>query len=105
MGNAAARSRSDGPAGSGSIRSIKRPCFFPREQVDAKGRVRKRYRHAEVMTPCEKLQSLPDAAACLKPGTTFDQLDALATARSDNEAARALSQARERLFRSLDPAA
>ena len=82
-----------------------RPCFFPREQVDAKGRVRKRYRHADVMTPCEKLQSLPDAAACLKPGTTFDQLDAVATARSDNEAARALSQARERLFRSLDPAA
>ena len=48
---------------------------------------------------------LPAAAACLKSGTTFDQLDAVATARSDNEAARALSQARERLFRSLDPAA
>ena len=82
-----------------------RPCFFPHEQVDAKGRVRKRYRHADVMTPYEKLQSLPDAAACLKSGTTFDQLDALATARSDNEAARALNHARERLFRSLDPAA
>ena len=57
------------------------------------------------MTPYEKLKSLPDAAACLKPGTTFDQLDAAATARSDNEAARALNHARERLFRSLNPAA
>ncbi len=82
-----------------------RPCFFPREQVDAQGRIRKRYRHADVMTPYERLKSLPDAAACLKPGTTFDPLDAVATARSDNEAARALNQARERLFRSLDPAA
>ena len=82
-----------------------RPCFFPREQVDARGRVRKRYRHADVMTPYEKLKSLPDADACLKPGTTFAQLDADAAARSDNEAARALNQARERLFRTINPAA
>ena len=82
-----------------------RPCFFPREQVDAKGRVRRRYRHADVMTPYEKLKSLPDADACLKPGTTFAQLDAVAAARSDNEAARALNQARERLFRAINPAA
>ena len=82
-----------------------RPCFFPREQVDARGRVRKRYRHADVMTPYEKLESLPDADACLKPGTTFAQLDAAAAARGDNEAARALNQARERLFRAINPAA
>ena len=82
-----------------------RPCFFPREEADDKGRIRRRYRHADVMTPYEKLKSLPDAADCLKPGTTFDQLDATATARSDNEAARALNQARERLFRSINPAA
>ena len=57
------------------------------------------------MTPYEKLKSLPDADACLKPGTTFDQLDAVAAARGDNEAARALNQARERLFRAINPAA
>ena len=78
-----------------------RPCFFPREQVDARGRVRKRYRHADVMTPYEKLESLPDADACLKPGTTFAQLDAAAAARSDNEAARALNQARSRTVRAV----
>ena len=82
-----------------------RPCLFPVDEVDAKGRVRKRYPHANVMTPYEKLKSLPNAAACLKPGTSFDQLDAVAAAMSDNDAARALNQARDRLFASIDPAA
>ena len=83
-----------------------RPCLFPVDEVDAKGRVRKRYPHANVMTPYEKLKSLPNAAACLKPGTSFDQLDAVAAAAmSDNDAARALNQARDRLFASIDPAA
>ena len=50
-----------------------RPCFFPREQVDARGRVRKRYRHADVMTPYEKAQvvarrrRLPEARNHLRP--------------------------------------
>ena len=57
------------------------------------------------MTPYEKLKSLPDAAACLKPGTTFAKLDAVAFAMSDNEAAQALDEARTRLFRSIHPAA
>ena len=82
-----------------------RPCLFPVDEVDAKGRVRKRYPHANVMTPYEKLKSLPNAAACLKPETSFDQLDAVAAAMSDNDAARALNQARDRLFASIDPAA
>ena len=82
-----------------------RPCLFPVEVVDAKGRVRKRYPHANVMTPYEKLKSLPNAADCLKPGTSFDELDAVAAAMSDNDAARALNQARDRLFAAIDPAA
>ena len=45
------------------------------------------------MTPYEKLKSLPNAADCLKPGTSFDQLAAVAAAMSDNDAARALNQA------------
>ena len=82
-----------------------RPCLFPVEEVDAKGRVRKRYPHANVMTPYEKLKSLPGAAACLKPGISFGQLDAVAAEMSDNDAARALNQARDRLLASIDPAA
>ena len=44
-----------------------RPCFFPSETVDAKGRRRKRYRDADIMTPYEKLKSLPEAAVYLTP--------------------------------------
>lgn len=78
-----------------------RPCFFPTEEVDTKGRVRKRYRYAQMMTPFDKLKSLPDAAAFLKPSVTFDELDAVAYAISDNDAARALNQARDQLFQSI----
>ncbi len=79
-----------------------RPCFFPTEAVDARGRLRKRYRYEDMMTPYEKLKSLPDANQYLKPGLTFKQLDADASAMSDNDAARHLNQARARLFRSIN---
>jgi len=79
-----------------------RPCFFPTEAVDARGRLRKHYRYEDMMTPYDKLKSLPDAHQYLKPGTTFQQLDALASAMSDNEAARQLNQTRAELFRSIN---
>lgn len=81
-----------------------RPCFFPTEEVDAKGRVRKRYRYDQMMTPYDKLKSLPNASTYFKPGLDFQQLDALAYAISDNEAARQLNQARDDLFRSINNA-
>ena len=79
-----------------------RPCFFPTEEIDAKGRVRKRYRYADMMTPYDKLKSLPKARQYLKPGVSFEQLDAIAYAMSDNDAARHLNEARAELFRSLN---
>jgi len=45
-----------------------RPCLFAEEVAD-KGKVRKRYPLRLVMTPFEKLQSLAEAAAFLKPGS------------------------------------
>ena len=75
-----------------------RPCYFPSEQVDAKGKVRKRYRRQDLHTPYEKLKSLPGAAACLKEGLDFAQLDAQAYQISDNAAARRLNEARDELF-------
>ena len=50
------------------------------------------------MTPYDKLKSLPDAARFLAPGVTFEQLEAIAYATSDQEAARRLRLAREELF-------
>jgi hypothetical protein len=81
-----------------------RPCFFPTEQIDAKGRLRKRYRYEAMMTPYEKLKSLPEAAQYLKAGVTFQMLDAIAYAISDNEAARRLNEARATLFHSINQA-
>ena len=46
-----------------------RPCYLPSEEAGAKGKLCKRYRRQDLMTPYEKLKSLPDAAGCLKPGT------------------------------------
>jgi len=79
-----------------------RPCYFPTEVIDAKGRIRKRYRQQDLMTPYDKLKSLPDAEAYLKPGITFDQLDAIAHAISDNQPARKLNQARQELFHRIN---
>ena len=78
-----------------------RPCYFPSEQIDAKGKVRRRYRQQDLQTPYERLKSLPGAAAYLRPGIDFEQLDAEAYAVSDNEAARQLNAARDKLFREL----
>ena len=49
-----------------------RPCLFACERRDAKGKVRRTYRRQDVMTPYEKLKSLPDAERYLRPGVTFD---------------------------------
>ena len=78
-----------------------RPCYFPSEEVDANGTVRKLYRRQDLMTPYEKLKSLPGAEACLRPGIDFASLEAQARVRSDNEAARRLNEARDELFAAI----
>ena len=79
-----------------------RPCFFPRVVEDDKGRRRKLYRYEDMMTPYDKLKTLPGAADYLRPGITFQQLDAIAMAISDNEAARQLNDARQALFQTIN---
>lgn len=81
-----------------------RPCFFPETITDAKGKERKRYRYEKMKTPYEKLKSLPNASQYLKPGITFDELDAQATKMSDNDAALALNNARRKLFQAISAA-
>jgi len=54
-----------------------------------------------MMTPHEKLKSLHQAEQYLKPGITFEDLDAQANASSDNDAAQRLNDAREILFRTI----
>ena len=81
-----------------------RPCLFARERRDAKGQVRRTYRRQDVMTPYEKLKSLPDAARYLRPGVTFDALDARALAMTDLEANMQANRARDALFRAIGQA-
>ncbi len=81
-----------------------RPCLVPTEAVDDKGRRKRRYRDQDVDTPYERLKSLPDAAGWLRPGVTFEQLDAVAFAQDDIEAAAALNAARDALFRRIGEA-
>jgi hypothetical protein len=78
-----------------------RPCFFAQTVTDSKGRIRKRYRLENMMTPYEKLKSLPNASGFLKAGMSFEALDAFVAATSDNEAARQMNEARTRLFQSI----
>ncbi|MBI4002291.1 MAG: integrase [Nitrospira defluvii] len=81
-----------------------RPCFFPETVTDSTGKERKKYRYEQMMTPHEKLKSLPKASQYLKPDVTFKQLDVIASKISDNEAAAALNKARQRLFQAISVA-
>ncbi|MEO7860311.1 MAG: integrase [Nitrospirales bacterium] len=81
-----------------------RPCFFPETVTDAKGKERKKYRYEQMMTPYEKLKSLPNARQHLKPGVTVEHLEAIASRISDNEAALALNHARRTLFQTISAA-
>jgi len=75
-----------------------RPCFFPVIVTDPRGRIKKKYLPEEVMTPYEKLKSLPKAGQYLVPGITFSGLDAIAAQMSDNEFAKRMVKARSDLF-------
>ena len=78
-----------------------RPCLFAQTITDTKGRQRKRYPYNLMMTPYEKLKSLDKAEQFLKPGITFEQLDAQAAAITDNDAAQRLDNARAILFKTI----
>jgi hypothetical protein len=78
-----------------------RPCHFPVTEVDAKGRQRKHYRYQDLMTPYDKLKSLPHASQYLKEEWSWEKLELLAGEMSDNEAARRKTLARDKLFRVL----
>ncbi len=78
-----------------------RPCFFPETRVDKDGKQRKLYRYENMMTPYDKLKSLPSAKDYLKPGVSFEILDKFAYQISDNQAADQLQKARRKLFKTI----
>ena len=80
--------------------NLHRPCLFATERSDPQkpGRIRKVYRHADVMTPLEKLASLDPAKRNLRGSVSLANLQAQAGATTDLQAAAALNKARELLF-------
>jgi hypothetical protein len=78
-----------------------RPCLFATELADPKkpGRIKRIYRPRDAMTPLDKLASLSDAASFLRPGVTLLELQQLARALTDVQAAEELNEARQALFR------
>jgi transposase InsO family protein len=78
-----------------------RPCYFATEAVDAKGKIRKRYPHELIMTPFDKLKALPPLTLNLRPGITLDHLERQAHQMTDNQAAKTMTDARSKLFRSI----
>lgn len=78
-----------------------RPCYFAVDDVDAKGKIRKRYPHDLIMTPFDKLKTLSPQTFTLRPGITLESLERQATQMTDNQAAKALTDARSKLFRSI----
>ena len=51
------------PRGALPLPQLPPPLLLPTETIDAKGRQRKRYRYENMMTPYEKLASLPNVQA------------------------------------------
>lgn len=81
--------------------NLHRPSYFAKEVVDDKGKVRKTYPPELIMTPLERLATLPDNDRHLRPGVTLLGLQEEAGRITDNEAARRLNAARTRLFQSF----
>jgi transposase InsO family protein len=75
-----------------------RPCFFPITIVDKKGKEKKTYPYQAMMTPYEKLKSLPNAENYLKRGITFKQLDEMVNTITDFDSAKSMHIARKELF-------
>ena len=79
--------------------NLHRPCGYPTITIDRRGKQKKKY--DTYQTPYAKLKSLPDAKKYLKRGITFEMLDKVAFAHSDNEFAEIMQKKKEELFNSF----
>jgi transposase InsO family protein len=76
-----------------------RPCGVPERVINAKGKSKTRYRW--YATPWEILRQLPELARRLKPDITTTDLEQLARAKTDTQAAAEMQQAKRKLFASF----
>jgi len=76
-----------------------RVCAFPVDVIDRKGKLKKTYPLDNYETPYDKLKRLKDVK--LKENITFDILDKIAYAKSDNEFAEEMKKEKIKLFTSF----
>jgi len=76
-----------------------RMCAFATEYTDKRGKIRKKYE--TYMTPYERLKSVPNAEQYLKPGVSFERLDKIAYAQSDNDFAGSMEKAKKEVLKNL----
>lgn len=76
-----------------------RPCFFPVEEIDRKGRVKKKYPYDKINTPFEKLKSITGIESYLRSGVTLDKMQNYANQMSDNNFAGRMVIARSKLLK------
>lgn len=78
-----------------------RPCFFVEKKIDTKGKVKKIYSYEKIMTPYDKLRSLPNAAQYLKKCFNFDKLNKIAMSMTDLESAKIMHEQRQLLCQKI----
>jgi transposase InsO family protein len=76
-----------------------RPCFFPVEEIDRKGRVQKKYPYSKINTPFEKLKSLLGIENYLRQDVSLNKMQSYADQMSDNNFAERMVKARSNLFK------
>ncbi|MDO8668358.1 MAG: integrase [bacterium] len=76
-----------------------RPCAFAVYEPDKLGKLRKKYKQR--MVPYEKLKSLENAEQYLKQDFSFTLLDKIAYAKSDNQFAEEMNEAKKKLFKKI----
>jgi transposase InsO family protein len=79
--------------------NLHRPCLFATEVVSPKGKIVKRYRHADVKTPLECVALLSAKGLVrFKAGITLQVLQVQANAQTDLGAAQAMQKAKAEMF-------
>ena len=82
--------------------NMHRPCMFATEVLNAKGKIVKRYRHTDVMTPVAKLMELASKGlVTLTKEVSLHALHAKSCAKTDLAAAQEMQVAKTALFASF----
>lgn len=78
-----------------------RPCAFATDEIDSRGKIRKRYHAKDYAVPVDRLLRIHNVETYLKKGVTMDGLTKLKLAQSHFIIAEKVTEAREKLFATI----